>query len=217
MKTYISISIFLLFSVHCSSQDAIIRTNGERIDCEILSIDSTNVYFYLTNGNRNVKTSLSQDKIEKIYYNYKGEFDENTSTPDSILMRREGLTYKYYHKGIILSNIELSGILSLNQSAFQEFKSARSSIAMTYILGFSGGFLIGWPIGTAIAGKDPQWYMAAIGGGLILLSIPFSRDAKMKTHNAIDIYNGGLSKASYIKKEVLLGFTTNGIGVCLIF
>lgn len=42
-----------------------------------------------------------------------------------------------------------------------------------YIFGFSGGYLIGWPIGEAIGGGDPQWYLAGIGTGLVGVAFLF--------------------------------------------
>lgn len=45
----------------------------------------------------------------------------------------------------------------------------------SYVLGFAGGALIGWPLGTALGGGDPEWYLAGIGavlvGGAIALEI----------------------------------------------
>ena len=35
-----------------------------------------------------------------------------------------------------------------------------------------GGFLIGWPLGTALAGGDPNWTLAAIGAGCVAIAIP---------------------------------------------
>lgn len=34
----------------------------------------------------------------------------------------------------------------------------------TIILSYAGGFMIGWPIGTAIGGGKPAWALAGIWG-----------------------------------------------------
>ncbi|HEY9178263.1 MAG TPA: hypothetical protein VIN07_11250 [Flavipsychrobacter sp.] len=40
------------------------------------------------------------------------------------------------------------------------------------VLAIPGGALIGWPLGTAIGGGDPEWYLAGIGVGLVAIAIP---------------------------------------------
>ncbi len=40
------------------------------------------------------------------------------------------------------------------------------------VLAIPGGALIGWPLGTAIGGGDPEWYLAGIGAGLVAIAIP---------------------------------------------
>lgn len=50
------------------SKDIIIRTNGKRIECEILNEDENNVYFNMTVNGKTLKTQLGKDQIEKIEY-----------------------------------------------------------------------------------------------------------------------------------------------------
>lgn len=50
------------------SKDIIIRTNGKRIECEILNEDENNVYFNMTVNGKTVKTQLGKDQVEKIEY-----------------------------------------------------------------------------------------------------------------------------------------------------
>lgn len=40
------------------------------------------------------------------------------------------------------------------------------------VLAIPGGALIGWTLGGAVAGGDPEWYLAGIGAGLIAIAIP---------------------------------------------
>lgn len=86
------------------------------------------------------------------------------------------------------------------------------------ILGYAGGFMIGWPLGTAIGGGEPNWALAGIGAGLVVLSIPLSSSAKKKTIKAIELYNQGLVP----KKEIeTMSFqfqgTSNGFGLIMKF
>jgi len=43
---------------------------------------------------------------------------------------------------------------------------------MANVLAIPGGALIGWTLGGAVAGGDPEWYLAGIGAGLIAIAIP---------------------------------------------
>ncbi len=40
------------------------------------------------------------------------------------------------------------------------------------VLGGIGGALVGWQLGTYIGGGEPNWTLAAVGGGLIAVAIP---------------------------------------------
>lgn len=215
MKKLLLILSLIIISFHCFSQDRIIRKDGRTIECEVLSVDSTYVNFKLLHGSTYIETRLEMDQVEDIQY--EGYYDPRTIEPDIILVKKEGVSYKYYIGNRSLSNSELSGLLSLNQLAYAKYKKAQASNGGAMVFGFIGGALIGWPIGTAIGGGNPNWYLAAAGGGFILLSIPFSLDARENLHSAIDIYNEGLNKTSYVKPKVFLGFSQNGVGIRLVF
>lgn len=73
--------------------------------------------------------------------------------------------------------------------AYEEFKQAKVNYNVAGVLGFTGGVLIGIPIGTAIAGGDPEWGLAAGGAVLILGSIHFNRVFKGRAFNALELYN----------------------------
>jgi hypothetical protein len=49
--------------------------------------------------------------------------------------------------------------MQYNQEAYNEFKKAKSSYDAVQVVGFVGGFLIEWPVGTALRGGDPQWWI----------------------------------------------------------
>lgn len=88
---------------------------------------------------------------------------------------------------------QLMTIMRYNPDAYNQIKRARSSYATGQIFGFIGGFLIGWPLGQAIAGRDPNWAMAGIGAGTALLSIPFYSTYKKKAKIAVRLYNASVA------------------------
>lgn len=91
-------------------------------------------------------------------------------------------------------------ILKENPEAYAELKRAKSNYNAAGVLGFAGGILIGFPVGTAIAGGKPEWGLAAGGAALILASIPFTTSFRGHTMEALDIYNGQ-RKTSRLKPE----------------
>lgn len=122
----------------------------------------------------------------------------------------------FSHNGMQLTNPQLSGILRSNNQAFEYMEKANANLPGMYILSYAGGFMVGWPIGTAAAGGDPEWGLAAAGIGCILLAIPLANGYKKNALKAVEIYNNdlGTPTAFYRKKKFFqIGQTNNGIGL----
>ena len=102
-------------------------------------------------------------------------------------------------------------ILHENPVAFEEFKKARANSNVAGVLGFTGGLLIGIPLGTALIGGEPEWALAAAGAVFILGSIPFNRIFKARALNALDIYN-----EKKITSRIRPEFYLNGAGARLV-
>jgi hypothetical protein len=100
---------------------------------------------------------------------------------------------------LVLSTKQVMEILREKPLAFEEFKKAKANYNMAGVLGFTGGLLIGFPLGTALVGGEPEWGLAAGGAAFILGSIHFNRVFKAHALNALDIYNGKV--ISRIKPE----------------
>lgn len=81
-----------------------------------------------------------------------------------------------------------------NAAAYQEFKKAKTNLDVSSVMGFAGGALIAFPVGTAVAGGDPEWGFAAGGVALILGSIPIYRSFRGRAIHALDIYSGTSSR-----------------------
>ncbi len=90
---------------------------------------------------------------------------------------------------LVISPKQVLEILKKQPIAYEEFKRAKVNYTVAGVLGFTGGILIGLPIGTAIAGGDPEWGLAAGGAALILGSIHFNRMFKGRAFNALELYN----------------------------
>ena len=140
------------------------------------------------------------------------------ASTDSISMKKVFGGYQFYQGDKILNMSQLVKTIEPNEQAYKQIKSARSTYTMAMILSYAGGFMIGWPIGTALGGGEPNWTMAGIGAGLVAVTIPISQNFNKKAKLAVDTYNDKLqTSSSRDNSELNLSFTGNGIGLTLKF
>lgn len=97
-------------------------------------------------------------------------------------------------------------------------KVAKSNSDVAGVFGLAGGFLIGWPLGSLVGGRDPNWALVGIGAGLIAIGIPFSGSAVRHAKESVRIYNEGLPTIGINHEmEINLGFKGNGVAFNLKF
>ena len=138
-------------------------------------------------------------------------FGQNPS--DTIFMKKVFGGYKFIYGEKNLNMSKLVKTMEPNQQAYQQIKSAQSTYTFASILGFAGGFMIGWPLGTAIAGGEPNWVLAGIGAGLVIVTIPISQKFNKQARTAVTTFNEGAKTSSFWDKtDLRFGFTGNGVG-----
>lgn len=137
---------------------------------------------------------------------------------DTIEMRKKFGGNQFYENGRVLNMTQLKSRLSQDRQAFSEFKSARTANGIATVLGFTGGALIGWPLGTAIGGGEPEWALLGAGVGLVGVSVPFIVKANKKFKKSVDVYNSNLGNTSSPPAvEFRLGSTGKGVGLVMNF
>ena len=145
-------------------------------------------------------------------------FTFGQTASDSISMKKVFGGYQFYQGEQRLNVNQLVNTMKPNNQAYQQIKSAQSIYTLSTIIGGVGGFMVGWPIGTALGGGEPNWTMAGIGAGLIVVSIPISQSFNKKAKQAVETYNSGLQTNSFWdKNELKLSLTGNGLGLTLNF
>lgn len=209
------IAFLAFYTTCCFSQDLIIKKDGNILECRILKTDSFNVFFKYIRDDKEIDTYLSLDKVKELVY--EADIKNVTQTPDVITYVKSDGMYKYYHKNRMINTRVLSGLLSLNNAAYEQYKEYRGNKALSNIFGFAGGFLMGWNIGHIIIGQEPNWYVFGGGAFLALISVPISFNAIDYLHNAIDLYNRGLKSTSSVKKEVIFGLHNGKPGLRIMF
>ena len=123
---------------------------------------------------------------------------------------------RFYQQGKTLTMQEATQAVHANPAAFEHMTKARNQSVLGMILGAAGGFCIGWPIGTAIGGGDPNWVMAGVGAGLVAITIPISISATKHARDGVSLYNEGLSKPQS-RLNVDVGLVGAGLGLTIYF
>lgn len=138
---------------------------------------------------------------------------------DSIEIKRSffGTTYKY--NGKYLTPNKIRKTIRVNPEADKVMGYAYGYKMFSDVFSMAGGFLIGYPIGTHLVGREkPNWELAALGGGLVLIAIPFAIGYSKRVDKAVRIYNDGLRQTTQVNKlNFELGYTPDGIGVRMKF
>ena len=123
---------------------------------------------------------------------------EKITYKDSIILVKSLGEYKIYKNDRQIRLKQLKKIMEPNEEAYKEIKLARSANSLGTIMQLGGAFMLGWPLGTALAGGTPHWGMVGVGAGLILVSIPIQIHSNKKLKSAVRTYNSGLNYSSVI-------------------
>jgi len=157
----------------------------------------------IENGQRNkiepVKPSVSQ------------------SVNDTIQYSKAAGGYKYTYDNQVLTLNRLGEIMQNNSIATGYFKKAKGNSGFANVLGYAGGFLIGYSLGTAIGGGKVNWSVVGVGCGLIVIAIPVVGSANKNLQNAVNAFNHGNSTSRIDKIDLLLGMNQSGLGVAIRF
>lgn len=97
---------------------------------------------------------------------------------------------KYYADGVKISKSKFDELfLRKDPALYYEFNSGRSSVEMGNVLGFAGGFMLGWNIGNLITGMSKKFTLGGAGLGLVVITIAIQSSGYKKMKQTIDIYN----------------------------
>lgn len=126
--------------------------------------------------------------------------------------------YQFTQEGKNLTLGQMQEVMKNNTDAFNLIKSAKTNQTWGMILGTAGGALVGFPVGTAIGGGDPEWALAGVGAALIVATIPIVKNFNKKTSKAVELYNADFpSVSSNFNPEFNLNFKGIGLGISMNF
>ena len=139
---------------------------------------------------------------------------------DTIVMVKAFGGHKFEKSGVDLTINQMRDIVKDYPDALKEMRLAKTNEVIDYVFAYSGGFCIGWALGSAITGygEETSLYTAGIGIGLVAIGFGFGALADGHAVKAATIYNahlGDKSKAECV--NLGFGFTPSGIGLTLRF
>jgi hypothetical protein len=135
---------------------------------------------------------------------------------DSIEIRMSyGVQFRQHGK--TLSPRKMLAIMQVDNAAYSEMVVAKSKYDLSLLFGIPGGFLIGWPIGTLVAGGIPNWKLAAAGAVLTLISIKCTMSYNRHARIAAGYFNEGLRWEEGAKTSVNFGLCNHGLGLTVRF
>lgn len=111
---------------------------------------------------------------------------------------------------------ELLEMMKPYPEAYHEMKNASNNVKIARGSSFVGAFLVGIPIGSAIAGKEPNWTLATVGSGFVVAAIPFYVSFKKGSKRALNIYEYEIMKP-FNTSTAHLKLGECGVGISLSF
>jgi len=136
---------------------------------------------------------------------------------DSIYQKKVLGETVFYQNDTRLKPTAMLNIMKPYPEAYNEMKRARSNHYAANFFGFIGGAFIGFPLGSAIAGGDANWVLAAIGTGILGIGIPFSIIYSKRAKKAVELYHQKLSYNKSHNTSIHFKASATGIGICVSF
>jgi hypothetical protein len=127
-------------------------------------------------------------------------------------------------QGVGASGDKIKELLADDSTGLSEMKSFASSSGLSIATGIPGGVLVGWPLGTLIAGRDwtdTNTLMLAIGAPLCVMSTVFDMKAGSHLKKAVARYNerhgSGAEKPTASVFPVMFDGKSMGVGLVIRF
>lgn len=116
------------------------------------------------------------------------------SVADTIEIRKNNGNIRYYYHGLKISHEQLGQIVTTNDSAYQIHNRAKIEQGVGVVLGFAGGFVLGWGISSSYLANEIMPVGLASGIALILIAVPFDISHQKGLLRATTVYNDGIRK-----------------------
>lgn len=116
----------------------------------------------------------------------------------------------FYQDDKQLSDTELKNILQTNDLSAHYLRRAEANKRIGRVLSSIGGFIIGYQLANYLYGSKLNWEIAAIGGGIVLLSVPLNVRYLSLKKMATITYNENRNESSFNQTKPKLHITSGG-------
>ncbi len=107
---------------------------------------------------------------------------------DTIVVQQGSMT-AFMLNGKQLRPKEMVALMQPYPLAQGEMRNAISQNTVGQVFAFAGGFVAGWFIGRALTQRPYRWPVAALGAGLLGISVPFHKASVRNAKRAVRMYN----------------------------
>lgn len=99
----------------------------------------------------------------------------------------------YLKNDIVISKDQVRNDLAIDPENLATFKAGNTQQIWGMVFGGIGGAFIGYPLGTSLGGGDPNWTLAGIGAGAVIIGGVIYGGGKNKIELALNNHNSNLS------------------------
>lgn len=145
--------------------------------------------------------------------------NQSSTVEPEIEMKASLLGYRFFKGGKRLNWKELLEATASVEEANMLIKRGKSQNTFSTVFAFTGGALIGIPLGQKSADRNPTWELAYLGGALGLAAFYLSFKAFNNINKGVDSYNVTVSqKSTYrFQPEFFIVNNQNGFGLAMRF
>jgi len=201
-------------------QDIITRTDGTQILGKVTGEDSTHIFVKTVIKDKEIEAAIMKNKVAQILY-------ENAEKPIKFNKKIKGLLnieegfwgYKYYKDDKKVTYKEFHKALKPHDKIYNEYKKSIGPRMLSNVTGIIGGYFIGRSLGKFIVDKGKKFDTSslALGGGFILISIPFSGASLNKKKEAVSMYNEMIVNKNSLGYQEDVRLSIKGLGLYVDF
>jgi len=222
---------FIAITCACYAQDIIVTKDSRRYNALVTEVNVDNVRFKMyENQDGPVYTLPKSDIVTIIYRNGNVETFQTSAqtavpaaaqTPvqsANFAQTQSALTYKggVRQNGVRLTPIQVRDVMSGNSEALNMYNSGQTLGMTGMIFSGIGGGLIGWHLGSRLAGGEGNSSLVAAGAVSIGIGFGFALVGDANIKKSVELYNSKLSSNS-VPYHINFGFTQTGVGFSMRF
>lgn len=216
MKNYLLIVLSILTSMVSFAQDTIVKKNGDEIECVVLEVNSSFVKCKKFNSSEETIFRFVTDDIFMIkYMNGETTLFADAGGDVPLNVKNDFFGKVVYVGDKKLRPKQVRGLLINHSDALDSYNTGRSLLTIGNIIAIPSAFVFGYQLGYSLFGGEVNnsIFIASGVGTAIGMVVTMLGDGSTK--KSVKIYNAEISNNSSV--QLNMGFTKNGIGLCLAF